>query len=79
MIPYLMNCPHEDSGWCLDCTKWPDSVGRYLRMVPRGTDGVAVHLGTGAVLLTSEFAASAADRVAGRPVRVKPPWVEVAS
>ncbi len=20
-IPWMMNCPHQDSGWCLDCVK----------------------------------------------------------
>jgi hypothetical protein len=35
---------------------WTDSVGKYLREAPGCLDGLAIHLGTMAVLMTSEFA-----------------------
>lgn len=29
-MPHLMNCPHSDTGWCLDCVKklW-ERMNRY--------------------------------------------------
>lgn len=51
---------------------WRDDIGCYLREVPRGKDGVAIHLETGAVLTTKEFWLAFDWAVVGRPVRLRP-------
>lgn len=34
---------------------WQGDIGKHLRQAPRGKDGVAVHIETGAMLFTLEF------------------------
>ena len=45
---------------------WNDNVGKYLREVPRGQDGIAIHLRTEAVLLTKEFVSGSDMKIEGR-------------
>lgn len=38
-MPHLMNCPHSDSGWCLDCVKAEhDSCKRYADILGQDLD-----------------------------------------
>lgn len=30
-VPHLMNCPHSDDGWCLDCVVRLSEENRVLR------------------------------------------------
>lgn len=34
---------------------WEGDIGKYLREVPRGIDGIAIHLATDTMLFTREF------------------------
>lgn len=43
-----------------------------VRLLFRGQDGVAMHLETGAFLLTREFVEAHGSPVAGRKVRLRP-------
>ena len=47
---------------------WQSDIGRFLRQVPRGLDGIAIHLETGAVFMTKEFIECPNSTVTGRPV-----------
>jgi hypothetical protein len=45
-IPWLMNCPHDGSGWCLDCVRELAEERNALRdtvdKLPKTADGVPI-------------------------------------
>ena len=53
----------------LNIDVWQDNIGRYLRKVPRGKDGVAIHLETGTILITHEFINKPDKDIEDRQVR----------
>ncbi len=48
---------------------WEDDIGKFLSQVPVSTDGLAVHLGSGCIIMTSEFAEDIKAPIASRFVR----------
>lgn len=39
-IPWLMNCPHGDEGWCLECVRQMGEELAHLKNVRRQTDAL---------------------------------------
>lgn len=59
--PVIGSLPHEETYFggkripSLGLDYWFDDIGDFLRQVPRGKDGLAYHLETGATLFTHEY------------------------
>jgi len=50
---------------------WVANIGTFLSRVPRGKDGIARHLETGAWLFTLEFSIANSEPIKTRPVMIR--------